>query len=243
MKSKIAYEISPDYSGFELSKPFKKANRIHIPEFLNKKSAKILFDEICTINDWLKSVGGDKSNYDLDFSALDKSDLASKAKIDTAIYEDAKYNFQYRFDTYRLSDKVKNGECNYPALEAFYNFLNSPKFLSFFRNLIGEKDGVYCDAQVTRYKAGDFLKMHTDLHEEKGRLAAFVFNFTPKWQADWGGLLQFMDADGHISEAYKPCFNALNVFKVPQDHSVSFVTPFADGARISITGWLRRNKD
>ena len=38
-----------------------------------------------------------------------------------------------------------------------------------------------------------------------------------------------------------PRFNALNVFAVPQPHSVSIVSPFAVGARYSVTGWLLAN--
>jgi Rps23 Pro-64 3,4-dihydroxylase Tpa1-like proline 4-hydroxylase len=37
-----------------------------------------------------------------------------------------------------------------------------------------------------------------------------------------------------------PVFNALNLFRVPLLHSVTLVTPFAGGARLSITGWFRR---
>ena len=36
-----------------------------------------------------------------------------------------------------------------------------------------------------------------------------------------------------------PTFNALNLFAVPQLHSVSFVPPFAGALRFSVTGWLR----
>ena len=66
-----------------------------------------------------------------------------------------------------------------------------------------------------------------------------MLNFTPTWRADWGGILNFIDADGHISEGYTPAFNALNIFKVPQNHAVSMVTPFAREGRYSITGWLK----
>ena len=59
------------------------------------------------------------------------------------------------------------------------------------------------------------------------------------WRADWGGLLLFQDADGHVSEGYVPKFNALNLFAVPQTHAVSQVASFATASRLSITGWIR----
>ena len=72
------------------------------------------------------------------------------------------------------------------------------------------------------------------------RIAAFVVNLTPDWSADLGGLLMFTGADGHLEEAFTPKFNTLSLFRVPQPHAVSAVAPFARGARLAVTGWLRR---
>ena len=66
-----------------------------------------------------------------------------------------------------------------------------------------------------------------------------MLNLTPDWRTDWGGLLAFIDEDGHVAEAYRPSYNALNIFRVPQRHAVSFVAPFAGAPRLSITGWIR----
>ena len=49
----------------------------------------------------------------------------------------------------------------------------------------------------------------------------------------------FHAADGHVAEAYTPGFNSLNIFRVPQAHSVSQVASFVTAERLSITGWLR----
>ena len=59
------------------------------------------------------------------------------------------------------------------------------------------------------------------------------------WRAEWGGLLLFKDDAGEVVEAFTPGFNVLNVFRVPQAHAVSMVTPFAGAPRLSITGWWR----
>jgi Rps23 Pro-64 3,4-dihydroxylase Tpa1-like proline 4-hydroxylase len=72
-----------------------------------------------------------------------------------------------------------------------------------------------------------------------GRRAAYVLNLTPEWRPDWGGLLQFYDAMGNVSRAFTPGFNVLNIFRVPQPHSVSWVTPLAAAPRYAVTGWLR----
>jgi SM-20-related protein len=96
------------------------------------------------------------------------------------------------------------------------------------------------DAQATRYERGHYLTQHDDSAAEKGRLYAFVLNLTPHWRTDWGGLLNFIDADGHVAEAYAPAWNAINLFRVPQPHAVSCVAPFAGAPRLSITGWVRQ---
>jgi Rps23 Pro-64 3,4-dihydroxylase Tpa1-like proline 4-hydroxylase len=117
--------------------------------------------------------------------------------------------------------------------------MRSPAFLQFARVMTGFDQIVNVDMQATRYRAGHFLTAHDDGVEGKGRLAAYVLNFTPGWRADYGGILQFIDHDGHVAEGLVPAFNALNVFKVPALHSVSTVAPFVTASRLSLTGWLR----
>jgi Rps23 Pro-64 3,4-dihydroxylase Tpa1-like proline 4-hydroxylase len=66
-----------------------------------------------------------------------------------------------------------------------------------------------------------------------------VINLSRNWQADWGGLLQFLDSDGEVVRTLMPRFNTISLFRVPADHLVSPVAPFATGARYAITGWFR----
>ena len=65
-------------------------------------------------------------------------------------------------------------------------------------------------------------------------------NFTAgDWRPEWGGYLQFFDDEGDVVQAFRPRFNSLNLFAVPQPHAVSFVPPFAPLGRYAITGWFR----
>ena len=96
---------------------------------------------------------------------------------------------------------------------------------------------VRADAQATRYIPGSFLRKHNDMNQENTRQVAYVLNFTKDWQADWGGLLQFLDADGRVEETYFPVFNSLTLFRVPMWHDVSYVPPWTPSARYAITGW------
>ncbi|HEV2111091.1 MAG TPA: 2OG-Fe(II) oxygenase family protein, partial [Gammaproteobacteria bacterium] len=119
-------------------------------------------------------------------------------------------------------------------------FLNSDVFLGFVKRVTGVEDVVRADAQATRYIPGSFLRKHNDVNQEGTRRVAYVLNFTKDWQADWGGLLQFLDADGHVEETYFPAFNSLTLFEVPMWHNVSYVVPCAPRGRYAITGWAMR---
>jgi Rps23 Pro-64 3,4-dihydroxylase Tpa1-like proline 4-hydroxylase len=148
--------------------------------------------------------------------------------------------FHYMFDSLRISDLAEKGEPLDPAYAAAYAFLNSAAFLDFVRALTGDSRPNHVDAQATRYERGHYLTQHDDKKPSSGRLYAYVLNLTPHWRTDWGGLLNFIDADGHVAEAYSPAWNALNLFRVPQPHAVSCVAPFAGAPRLSITGWVRQ---
>ena len=117
--------------------------------------------------------------------------------------------------------------------------INSPPWIEAFRTITGFKQIRRSDAQATRYVAGHFLRRHNDLNEEDGRLCAYVLNLSHDWQADWGGLLQILDQKGEVVRTLMPRFNTINLFRVPTEHCVSPVAPFASGARYAITGWLR----
>ena len=111
-------------------------------------------------------------------------------------------------------------------------------FIAFVRAVTGMSAIAFADAQATLYRPGDFLTAHDDTAAGKNRLAAYVLSMTPAWRADMGGILEFLDANGHVGGGYVPTFNALNLFRVPQVHCVSQVSLFG-ALRYSVTGWFR----
>ncbi len=95
------------------------------------------------------------------------------------------------------------------------------------------------ELQATRYRAGSFLRRHVDQPEtQSDRRYACVLSLSKDWQSDWGGVLQFVEGD-QVVQSINPHFNMLALFKVPQGHQVSYVAPYAVGARYSLTGWMR----
>jgi len=218
-----------------------RLGRVHVPGFFRSEKAETVFNA-CRDSQYKLSFKGQHTNYDLaerDVSALE---LSQKVGLLKMIHAQASADFQYLFDAYRLSDLAETGELAPGVLADFFAMLNSEETLDVFRAMTGDSRIQYVDAQLTRYRPGHFLTEHDDRHPEKHRLYAYVINLTPVWRVDWGGLLMFLAEDGHVAEAYAPRWNAINLFKVPQPHAVSVVAPFAQGARYSITGWLRAQK-
>ncbi|HYM18236.1 MAG TPA: 2OG-Fe(II) oxygenase family protein [Micropepsaceae bacterium] len=215
-----------------LSRRFRNDGRVHIANVLTRPAAERLYRALTQETPWALTLN--KGPHFLDFEKLPPEE---RTKLAFAAWERARSGFAYFFDNHRLS---RDGE-PYPDHKHYFAkivaFLNAPHFLAFMREVTGLGDIAWADAQATLYRPGDFLTVHDDRTGGHKRLAAYVLNMTPGWRADWGGVLQFIDPSGHIAEGYVPAFNALNVFRVPAQHSVSQVALYG-GLRYSITGWF-----
>ncbi|MDZ4109379.1 MAG: 2OG-Fe(II) oxygenase family protein [Brevundimonas sp.] len=178
-------------------------------------------------------------NADVPVAVFEAEPLAEQARLYAMAHEEATEGFQFIFDRIKLGQARAMGLPLPPVLFDLHDLFNSAPFLEFARGLTGDERIAYVDAQPTRYLPGHFLNGHTDAHEDAGRLYAYVLNLSPRWRAEWGGLLMFLDGEGAVTETFTPSFGTLNLFKVPQDHAVSMVAPFAGAPRYSITGWWR----
>ena len=118
--------------------------------------------------------------------------------------------------------------------------LNGEDMLRFMRAVTGVAEIVKMDGQATLYGPGHFLRPHNDAQSERGRRVAYVLNLTlGQWQPQWGGYLNFFTDDWDVEQAFMPRFNSLNLFGVPQWHSVEEVSAVAPPARYAVTGWAR----
>jgi SM-20-related protein len=222
---------------------FERYGRLHIPNFLRVSDAEAISAALAGPVPWLRSVNVRGKSYDMGAEAFAAMTPKRAQELETAIAEGGRSGFQYQFDAWRISDAMEAGQPpkgRLAPLAEVYRLLNGDEFLGFVRGLTGSAQVDYADAQATRYLAGDFLTAHNDAVDGKNRLFAYVLNFTRGWRPDWGGLLLFHDADGHVAEGYTPTFNSLNIFSVPQAHAVSQVASFVTAPRLSITGWVRR---
>ncbi len=234
--------LDPTLDAVSMRAAFRQYGRIHIPAFLTAESARSLHATLAGETLWMCSTTGQGTPVDVPVEMLEALPPAEQMKFIELAHAEARQGFHYMFDNVRIADALDRGDEVAPAYRRALAFLNGPEFMGFIRTLTGDDRPSCADAQATRYMPGHYLTRHDDRVPKISRLYAYVLNLTPDWKPDWGGLLTFIDDDGHVAEAYQPTFNALNLFRVPQAHAVSFVTPFAGGARLSITGWIRDDR-
>lgn len=232
------FAFNPDLDLAQLASRYVEDPRLQIGSFLNEEAAKALLTQMKVSEEWRLTANRGDQVIDFDREKLAKFTPEHWAKLQKAVVLGGRYGFQFCYETIRLP---KRGEVRTPAplLKAFVDFLSSPEMIGFMRTLTGASDIAFADGHASRYRAHHFLSSHDDHQENMGRRAAYVLNLTPEWRPDWGGLLLFYDELGNVVRGFTPGFNILNIFAVPQAHSVSWVTPLAPHPRYAVTGWLR----
>jgi len=188
-------------------------------------------------------MGGKHLN--LDAAAMEALPARQRAEFDQRVAAETAAGFNYLYETFTIYDKWHAGVLRQeaPVLADLFAFLNSDAFLEPARTILDAPHITFCDGQLTRYRAGHFLTTHDDAVSGKDRVAAYVLSLTEGWQDDWGGQLEFYDADGAAEVSFVPRLNALSLFKVPQPHAVTRVGADVTAHRLSITGWLRSGAD
>jgi Rps23 Pro-64 3,4-dihydroxylase Tpa1-like proline 4-hydroxylase len=232
------YRINPALDAVTLADAFRAEGRLHIADFLAHGDAEQLHSCLQESRAWTLVMNQGDRLLELDQRLQADITPQKQLLVDQAVYAAARDGFQFRYENIRVPDDRASRFAGPAPLKAFADFLSSDAVLSFMRAVTGADDIVSSDARATAYGPGHFLTVHNDNDIGETRRVAYVFNLTKQWQADWGGLLTFPDQDNRRAEAFIPAFNAMNLFAVPQPHSVSFVAPFAGARRYSVTGWL-----
>lgn len=239
MNSTPVIRLSPDLDSRTIAAVYARHGRVHIPSIFPVEVATRIHRAMVSETPWSRVVSGETKHFDLGPGGWEGVPPEKRNELEQAVHMKGRGGFAYFYECFPVADLHEAGKNLDSYLMRVYEFLNSKPFLEFARAVTGEDSIAFADAQATCYRSGDFLTAHDDGVEGKRRRAAYILNFTPDWRSDWGGLLQFLDRDGHVAEAYTPMFNALNLVRVPQPHAVSYVNPLAGAARYSITGWLR----
>ena len=223
----------------ELIETYKQFGRVHIPEFLDSQSAVKIHQTLEDQLEWNLAWNDQGKHIDLSYTGVMAWSDEQKNTLQQKIHTQAEREFQYCYSAIPIFDIYQNKLMPGHFFNEIYELFNHPKLIAFVQDVTGHELIRYADMQATRFSKGHFLTEHDDNVQGKNRLAAYVLNLTPEWKNDWGGALTFPDNKNLEGEFLYPTFNALNIFSVPQRHSVSFVTPFAAANRYSITGWFR----
>ena len=231
--------LHPELDPTRLSSEFVRTGRLQVRQVLQERAAQLLFECLSTsVPLSLAYRDGERSRM-VPRDAYAALDDEGRRQLVLGAQRAAVGRYGFAYESYMMVkaylDKLDPELILHPVLE----YLNSEEFLWFARTLTGLPQIRRVNAQATRYRAGHFLRRHDDFDAAEGRLFAYVFNLTPRWNTDWGGLMHFVGRDGDVMDTYFPHWNSLSVFKVPHEHMVSAVAPFAEGDRLSITGWFQ----
>ena len=236
------FDLNPDLDLAPHRAEFARNGRVQIRNVLTEESARNLATMIAKETPWGLSwqAGATAPKFERKDAgaAANPADNAAIQRGLMAAMTGQDYGFA--FASYPMLDAyIGQWDAGGPH-DIVLEHINSAPFLDLLRGVTGMDALIKADAQATLYAPGHFLAKHDDSHVMEGWRVAYVLNLCPvDWRPDWGGYLNFLDEDGDVIAGYRPRFNALNLFAVPQPHNVSYVPPFAPVARFAITGWAR----
>lgn len=235
------FEINPALDRAGLKHDFAREGRIQIRDFLTEPAARTIHRVLSRETPWGLAwrAGGDGPNslrrHEL---AARQAELGAVTNKVAAAMRGRDYAFAYAH--YPILTAYQENWGEHEALHLLMEHINDEPLMSLVREVTGIGQLVKADAQATLYGPNHFLAIHDDSHVAEGWQVAYVMNFCAEdWRPDWGGYLMFYDEEGDAIGGFRPRFNALNLFRVPQKHNVTFVPSFAPVARFAITGWFR----
>lgn len=235
-------KLNPALDAQKLAPIYATKRRMQIRDLLAEESAELVYTMLAEQTPWWTAFNEGEKVHQLPPDQVRTLSPQQVAQIREGIQERARSQYQFLYEYYPLYSKYFDPAAARLPIHSAYEFINSEPVLAFLRTLTGRPEIRWADCHATLYRAGHFLKYHTDEKPEDRRVAAYVMNFTKGWGRDWGGFLQFWNDRYDVEEAYRPVFNALNIFTVPMDHSVNQVASYAPGLRFSLTGWLRADE-
>lgn len=231
--------LNSDLDVNALACEYAEHKRVRVEGLLEKKGAKALHDFLDDHDQWWQLINTPDGLVELTRDMRAKMSEKKRAALDAKVYQGAQRGFQYRYEGLRVPDLTQLLAYNNDPLVQFARLMASEPMLNFLRAVTGCHELSFTDGHATSYGPGDFLTGHDDDVAGKNRLAAYVFGLTRVWKPEWGGLLLFHGPDEATVNGLTPRFNTLDLFAVPQRHSVSVVTPSAPVRRYAVTGWLR----
>lgn len=236
------FDVNAGLDRSALAARFARDRRVQIIDVLTAESAAnlhtILAEQTPWGLAWKAAADGPHNVPQQALHAMSRDAMTQlQTKIGTAM-RGRDYGFAYA--QYPMVHAYLQGWAPGGPHDALLELINDRPFMELVQTVTGMSDLIKADAQATLYAPNQFLALHDDSHVAEGWRVAYVLNMCAQdWRPEWGGYLNFFDREGDIVAGYKPRFNALNLFAVPQPHNVSYVPPFAPLGRYAITGWFR----
>jgi Rps23 Pro-64 3,4-dihydroxylase Tpa1-like proline 4-hydroxylase len=243
---KKLFEINPAIDRSNHARRYAERGRVQVRDVLTRETAEQIAEILRRGTAWGLASQADEGPNNApqslraqDLRAPGGAERANAARA-AAHQASARGDYAFHFAHYPMVDALLQQWDPGSPHELLLEYLNAPDFLDFVREITGLQTLVKADGQATLFAPNHYLGRHIDSHVAEGWKIAYVLNFSPdNWHPDWGGYLLFLNEEGDVVEGFRPRFNALNLFAVPQSHLVSYVPPFAPIGRLAITGWLR----
>lgn len=235
---RAATALAPRPDADALACEFARTGRVLVPDALAPALAARCLQRIESWPEWALVTRIEGQHRSFDARGMAALDAERRRTFEQLVARGAHAGFQYLYERYPLYDLGRAGRLTDPVLQQLYALVHAPEFLALARRITGDARIRRADVQITRYRRGHFLTLHDDHADGMQRVAAYVLNLTPHWSPDFGGQLQFVDAQGQIEASLSPRFNALCLFSVPRPHLVGAVAPFVETARYALTGWF-----
>ena len=235
-------EINPHLDRASLASEFAATGRVQVRNVLTASSARGLRDLLMRGTPWLLGwLAGDEGGRNITPDELKAMSQQQAAGIERKIVDAVvSQQFCYIYSSYPLDQAFIEQWHPGSAHEQLMRELRGDQFAKLLRDVTGHSEIVGADGYATMFAPSHFLSRHTDEAAKWRRVVAYVLNMTiDGWLPEFGGYLAFYDQDGNVDHAFKPEFNTLNLFDVPQDHAVTRVAPFAPIGRAAISGWAR----
>lgn len=242
---KKLFEINPDIDRNACAQRFARHGRVQVRDVLTRETAEEIRTVMLRGTPWSMAVlTGESRAKPRTFRHHELATPAGAQEVNRATMAaheaSSTGDYAFRYAHYPIVDALNERWEPDGPYEILLEHLNAPDFLGLAREITGIRELVKADGQATLFAPNHYLGRHSDSHVAEGWRVAYVLNLAPDdWHPDWGGYLTFLNDDGDIVEGFRPRFNALNLFAVPQTHLVTYVAPFAPVGRFAITGWLR----
>lgn len=210
--------------------------RIRVCPAIAPAAAEALQAELTASPVWVRTLRQGGIERELDAQTLAALAPAHVRAVEQLAVQGDDTVFRFLHDSIRISSVSAERQARGWLLDACAEAFNAPATLDLIGDITGEEVRSF-RGDATRYLPGHFLTTHNDGRKHGKRVLALVLNLS-QWHIDWGGLMLFHGAYGAAHCAWTPAFNTLNLFSVPQDHSVSMVTPLARAPRLTVSGWF-----